>query len=389
MLNINNLKLGSGKISQASINESVNYKLIFSYLKTNIDLFKSINISINDEYSNKLIKYIEENNDYLGLLINKHVEIFIIKNQLDAEKIFNYLIFRLKFLVAGKEKINLGYPPYLLIEPVSTCNLRCPFCFQVDKSFTKKPHMGIMKFELFTKIVDEADKLRIGAITLASRGEPTLHKELDKMLDYLGEKKNIFEIKLNTNGSFLNEKICHSIFKNNLSQVVISADHYIKENYEKLRVNSNFEKIIKNVDFLFNLRKAQYPNSKTEIRVSGIDNEKKLDKSKFKSFWIQRSDHVTSSYPLERWNTYLNPIHKEINDPCENFWDRLYIWFDGTCNPCDADYKSYLNFGNFTDLSIKEIWNNEKIEKLRKDHLNNLRNKHNPCDRCGVTFKCK
>ena len=28
---------------------------------------------------------------------------------------------------------------YLLIEPVSTCNLRCPFCFQTDKTFTKKP----------------------------------------------------------------------------------------------------------------------------------------------------------------------------------------------------------------------------------------------------------
>ena len=389
MSSINNLNLGSGKISQVSINESVNYKKIYQYLKTNIIFFKSINIKIDDEYSNKLIKYIEEKNSYLELLINKHVEIFIIKNQLNAEKIFNYLIFRLKFLIAGKEKINLGYPPYLLVEPVSTCNLRCPFCFQTDKSFTKKPHMGIMKFELFTKIIDEADKLKIGAVTLASRGEPTLHKELDKMLDYLGTKKNIFEIKLNTNGSFLNEKICHSIFKNNLSQVVISADHYIKDDYEKLRVNSNFEIIVKNVDFLFNLRKKNYPNSRTEIRVSGIDNEKRLDKTKFKNFWINRSDHVTSSYPLERWNTYSNPVHEEINDACENFWDRLYIWFDGKYNPCDADYKSYLSFGNFTNYSIKEIWNNPKIDKLRKDHLNKLRNKHNPCDRCGVTFKCK
>ena len=42
----------------------------------------------------------------------------------DIDKIFKYLIFRYKFLQAGKKKINLGYPPYLLIEPVSTCNLR-------------------------------------------------------------------------------------------------------------------------------------------------------------------------------------------------------------------------------------------------------------------------
>ena len=111
-----------------------------------------------------------------------------------------------------------------------------------------------MDFNLFKKIVDEADEIGVGAITLASRGEPTLHKELGKMLDYLGTKNNIFEIKINTNATFLSEKICHSIFKNNVTQIVISADHYQKEEYERLRKNSNFEKIIKNVDLLFEIR---------------------------------------------------------------------------------------------------------------------------------------
>ena len=59
---------------------------------------------------------------------------------------------------------------YLLIEPVSTCNLRCPFCFQTDKSFTRKPYMGLMKFELFKKILDEADENKVGAITLLAEG---------------------------------------------------------------------------------------------------------------------------------------------------------------------------------------------------------------------------
>jgi len=387
MLLTDKLHLGAGKISQISIGEKVDFEKFILFLKENLEFFANINKEINDNYSNKLINYIKENNKYLEILINKHVEIYTIKNFSNPEKIFRYLVFRLKFLIAGREKVNIGYPPYLLIEPVSTCNLRCPFCFQVDKSFTKKPYMGVMKLDLFKKIIDEANEIEIGAITLASRGEPTLHKELDSMLDYVSTKKNIFEIKLNTNATFLTEKICHSIFKNNLSQVVISADHYLKEEYERLRVNSNFEKIIKNVDMLYDLRKKDYPNSVTEIRVSGIDNEKNLDKKKFRDFWIQRSDHVTSSYPLERWDTYANSIHEHINDPCENLWDRMYIWFDGTVNPCDADYKSHLTFGNFGETSIKKIWNSDKIEKLRQDHLNNLRNKNNPCDRCGVTFK--
>ena len=128
------------------------------------------------------------------------------------------------------------------------------------------------------------------------------------------------------------------------------------------------------------------PESTTEIRVSGIDNEKTLDREKFRDFWIKRSDHVTASYPLERWNTYENKENLSVNDPCEFLWDRMYVWFDGKVNPCDADYKSYLSYGNFNDKTIKEIWNGEIITKLREEHLEGKRKKITPCNKCGVTF---
>ena len=224
-----------------------------------------------------------------------------------------------------------------------------------DKSFTRKPYMGVMNFDLYKKIIDEANNIGVGAITLASRGEPTMHKKFLEMIEYVGKKNNIFEIKINTNGTFLNENLCHGLFKNNVTQIVVSSDHYIKEDYERLRVGSNFEKVVKNVDMLFNIRKKYFPESLTEIRISGVDNEKNLDRNKFRDFWIQRSDHVSAGFPIERWDTYTNNTHPEINDSCEFLWDRMYIWFDGKVNPCDADYKSYLSFGNISNSSIKEV----------------------------------
>ncbi len=377
--------LGSGSITQYSISEVVDQKNIEEYLIKNINIIEKYINKQDDRYAQEILSNLKNNNS-LNFLINKHLEIFIKKNWEDPIKIIKYIIFRFKFLECGKKKINIGYPPYLLIEPVSTCNLRCPFCFQTDKSFTKKPFMGVMKMDLFKKVVDEADRLGVGAITLASRGEPTLHKSFTEMLDYLGKKKNIFEIKINTNGSFLTDEISKSIFKNKVTQVVISADHYQKEEYERLRKNSNFEKILRNVDRLFEIREL-FKDNLTEIRVSGIDANKNLNKEKFRNFWIKRSDHVTSSFPFERWNTYENQKHIEINDPCENLWDRMYVWFDGKVNPCDADYKSLLSFGNLNNDSINTIWNNEIINDLRKDHLDNKRKNHNPCDRCGACFK--
>ena len=371
--------------SQKSINDPVDLVSINNILLAEKQLFKDIYEKSKDIYVKELCEQLEKNNR-LDFPISKHMELFIFKNKKNINKVIRYVIFRYKFHISGKKKINLGYPPYLLIEPVSTCNLRCPFCFQTDKSFTKKPYMGVIDFEFFKKIVDQADELETGAITIASRGEPTMHKKFVQMLEYMNSKKNIFEIKTNTNGTYLTEEMCHAIFKNNVTQVVISSDHYIKEHYERLRLGSNFEKVVKNVDMLFNIRNKYYPDSLTEIRISGIDNERNLDRKKFKDFWIKRCDHVSAGFPLERWNTYENEVSTDVKDPCENLWDRMYVWFDGKVNPCDADYKSYLSYGNANDYNLKELWNSKIISNIRNLHTSNNRDKVNPCDRCGVTF---
>ena len=377
--------LGSGKIEQTSIDVVIDIDAINKIFLSNITLFKNHVENSSDTYASELLlNFIKEKR--FNFPIHKHMELFILKNQKDINKIIKYMIFRYKYHLSGHKKINLGYPPYLLIEPVSTCNLRCPFCFQTDKSFTKKPFMGVIDFEFFKKVVDQADELGTGMVTIASRGEPTMHKNYVQMLEYLNKKDNIFEVKTNTNGTYLNDKICHGIFKNNVAQVVVSSDHYIKEDYERLRLGSNFEKVVKNVDMLFDIRKKYYPDSLTEIRISGIDNERNLDRKKFKEFWIQRSDHVTAGFPLERWNTYENEVLHDVRDPCENLWDRMYVWFDGKVNPCDADYKSYLSYGSAKDYSLKELWNNKVISNLRNAHLKDKRTEINPCDRCGITF---
>ena len=64
----------------------------------------------------------------------------------------------------------------------------------------------------------------------------------------------------------------------------------------------------------------------------------------------------------------------------------MYVWFDGKVNPCDADYKSYLSYGNANDYNLKELWNSKIISNIRNLHTSNNRDKVNPCDRCGVTF---
>ena len=388
-MNINkiNSNIGRGKVSQkvidlVSSNNNLNdfYNI---FLENSLEIKQFIKKDATEIQKNFWLEFFETKS--FNLKVNPHIMKYVFHNKKNVNKIYRYINFRFFFEQVSLKKIETDYPPYLLIEPVSTCNLRCPFCFQTDKTFTKKPFMGTMKLDLFKNIIDQANELGVGAITIASRGEPTLHKDLGQMLKYAKSKENIFEIKLNTNATKLTEGLCNQIFESEVNQVVISADHYEKKTFEELRKNSNFETIVKNVKLLFETRK-KFKNPLTEIRVSGIDFYKSTNKNIFRDFWIKISDEVTIGDALERWDTYNNKPHPEINDPCENLWDRMYIWFDGKVNPCDADYKSYLSYGNVNEFSIKKLWNSKIIKNIRNKHTTNQRSEIDPCNKCGVTF---
>ena len=118
--------------------------------------------------------------------------------------------------------------------------------------------------------------------------------------------------------------------------------------------------------------------------MSGVKIDEKQDPEKFRMFWQDYVDNVVMIEMENRWDTYHNS--KDIMAPgaCNYLWERMYIWYDGLCNPCDIDYKSELSIGSVKDQSIKDIWNGEKFTKLRNEHLRNNRNQIFPCDRCPV-----
>jgi len=295
-----------------------------------------------------------------------------------------YLIYRYKFKIYSINKKLQKFPQYLLIEPTSICNIRCIMCFQVDESFSSnKNFMGFMKLDLFQKIINEAYDNECHAITLASRGEPTLHKDFSKLCKILGSKK-FLDTKINTNATVLTEKKIHDILENEFSEVVFSVDAGTKNTYEKIRRLGKFDKVVSNIENFQNIREKYYSKSPTITRIAGVKVNDEQDLLQMSNFWSNYVDEVSVKIASPRWDSYNNNINSETN-PCLNLWYRLYIWYDGIANPCDFDYKSFLQKGNLNKNSIINIWNSDEFQKMRKDHLNKLRKKYTPCDRCPIT----
>ena len=346
---------------------------ILNVLKTHID---KNNNSEDQKILKKIIQFFDD--DELSFLSNQEIQFL----NLHSSKIWaKYLIFRYKFIFNTQKHIVSEFPLYLLIEPVSACNLRCTMCFQVDESFSSdKNFMGKMDLELFKKIIDQAYEGGTQAITLASRGEPTMHPQLDEMLNYCNGK--FLELKINTNATLLTEKLSYKILKSDITDIVFSVDSYKKEEYEKIRVNGIFEKVLNNIKKFQEIRNTSFPNSKCTTRISGVKVMKEQDPVLFKQFWEQYVDHVVIVEMEPRWDTYNNPLEFAGKGPCHLLWERMYVWYDGISNVCDADYKSKLSPGSIKNKSIKEIWNGDKYTQLRNSHKNGMRSECTPCDRC-------
>jgi radical SAM protein with 4Fe4S-binding SPASM domain len=302
--------------------------------------------------------------------------------KLTDQELPRFLFYRYRYEVFPQQFQLDEFPPCLQIEPTSICNYRCVFCYQIDSSFNKKSNgmMGTMPFDLFKSLIDEAEG-NCEAISLASRGEPLICPNIDKMLAYTEGK--FLALKLNTNAWFLDEMKCHAILQAGVNTVVFSADSASEPSYSNFRVGGQLERVVKNIKRFHEIREKQYAHSSTISRVSGVKIPGSDDIDHMERFWADWVDQV-SFVDYNPWeNTYQQPVNN-ITTACSDLWRRMFVWWDGSVNPCDSDYKSTLCVGKTPKNKLSTLWRSQQYEALRENHKNKKRQQCNPCDRCAV-----
>jgi len=312
--------------------------------------------------------------------ITKHIADELSK--LNDKQLPRYVYHRYRYDVFPKTKELDQFPPYLQIEPTSICNYRCVFCFQTDNDFTAKANgfMGNMSLNLFKNIIDQSQD-NIEFFSLASRGEPFLCKEINQMLEYCEGK--FLGLKVNTNASMLNEAHCHALLSGGVNTVVFSADAASEPLYSKLRVKGNLNKVLKNIRLFLSIKEQHYPKSKIITRVSGVKYDDHQDMQEMIRLWSDLVDQV-SFVAYNPWENIYQSNVNSIIEPCSDLFRRMFVWYDGTVNPCDTDYRSTLSVGKTDGNSIAEFWHSPDYERLRNKHLNGKRQSLEPCRRCSV-----
>lgn len=339
-------------------------------------MLKMIKNIKNSKNFSELYKVAEENN------FLKNINKFAL-NTLDLKKLKN-------FIIACVEEKNLvtklqSRPYKLIIDPTNACNLGCPLCpTGIDKSDRIK---GLLKFEKFKKIVDEVKEYCI-EMHLYNWGEPTLNKDLIRMINYASSLKIWTRISSNLSLK-LNDQYLEDLTKSGLSLLHVDIDGLDQEVYAKYRKKGDLKIVLSNLEKItafkekFKLKEPVIELSMLAMKQNEhqhadfLKMKDKLKANEIKIDKIQYNPNMDKKWlPLNKeliYKTYdggkasSHSANDDEKKQCHWPWSGIVINWDGGVNPCCIIDDPSSDFSNINSKSIKEIWNSEEYISSRSE----------------------
>jgi len=140
-------------------------------------------------------------------------------------------------------------PSRLYIETTAACNISCEqACCAPETGITRTRQAGMLDFELFKRVVDEAGPSLV-RIDFFNYGEAFLHKRAVEMCEYIKQKFPHIYLYTSTNGLAFNEEQVRRLIRSGIDEVTFSIDGATPESYVKYRRRGDFEKAIRNLRF--------------------------------------------------------------------------------------------------------------------------------------------
>lgn len=302
-----------------------------------------------------------------------------------------------KFLATGK---CLDFPLVLQIQTQSFCNGRCLICPYPIVS--KKLDQGTMDWDLFTKIAHELASEPPTKVIFELHNEPLLDKRILDCVKYLKSISPDNYCSIVSNGELLDRFSPGEIIQSNLDRLLISLNAHSKEMYESINRGLDYEKVMKNISNLLsdqavrqkiamsfvvteqNMREVHQATQywkkqgvKTRVidavnRAGSLDNYEGV-RPKVTYYGIAR--------PLRVWRRLMSAVRGVVG--CERPFYHMSILFNGDVILCCHDWNRATVVGNVRNSSLREIWNSEKMNEIRRLILRKRYAEISSCKECS------
>ena len=296
----------------------------------------------------------------------------------------------------GAMQRNMVIPKRIQMEVIFGCNAKCTMC-PVDMP-TKRPK-GVMSMELFRKVIDDLTPYAndIEKVDLWGLGEPLLDKTLFEKIFY-AKSKGFQSVAIATNADLLNEDNQDALLKSGLDTVIFSIDGYKKTTHEGIRRGVNFDNVIGNAESIIAKRDAGNFKTKFVFRFIRQD-ANRGEWQDYKDFWKARisseKNDLIIGYNAHTWGGELDVPENKIGQrdvvidekPCHHVYDRLMVLWDGTMPLCCSDmHHAHYSLGSVKGVPALEVFNNEKIRKIRDLNQQGKKNTMQLCRDCTILY---
>ncbi len=292
------------------------------------------------------------------------------------------------YLGYRRRRTRLSYLPVRLwVETTSICNLRCIMCPNKDLT---KDEKGFMDFPLFRKVVDEARRY-VFDVNLIHRGEGLLHPEFARMVKYSHDAG--LHTKFHTNATLLDEARSRALIAAGLDQISFSFDGYDRQTYESIRVNADFERTLGNVVRFLEIKRglgSKTPRAALElIHFPGAS--KSADPAAKRAFLARFRGLPLDRLEVKEMHNWAGEIPggpaRKKYVPCTFLWQALVVFWDGAVLPCTQDFHGYYKLGNVRENTLEEIWNGDRLVRLREKILRRDTGDLETCSRCDRLWR--
>lgn len=255
--------------------------------------------------------------------------------------------------------IEHPFPPQLVIENTSYCNMRCIHCCHKEMIRPQR-HMSDA---LWRKIVEE-----VGRESPECEVWPTFYGEALILGETLWERLEYAagvgcrNLVLNSNGTLLGrgENITR-VLSSPLRRFILSLDGLTKETFEAIRAKGRYSEVIPAVEELLRRKQESGRQHPVVIAQFSVMKENAHEAQAFAAFWRERGAEVKLRPMLEwtasgsvRSGTIVHDTSFRIECPWGN--STMAVHQDGSVVACAVDYEGHFKAANLNEVSVREAW---------------------------------
>ncbi len=289
-----------------------------------------------------------------------------------------------------------------------------------------------MPFESFKQLIDQFPTLE--TLHLQGLGEPMMHPQFFDMVEYAVHKG--IQVTTNSNLTLLTDKHAERCITSGLGCLHISIDGATPETYEHIRIGSNFDRVIANLERIRSFKQqmnralprlqlvmvimrqnlhelidlvrlahhysvdglfvqhlchdfgesslpAHYRTMRDFVQAETLLEE---DPERVESIFNQArtiAAELGVSLRLPRVRPHLHPSGTPGRQRCDWPWRGAYISYQGLAMPCCmVSTPDRINFGNWLEQGIEQTWNSPAYQQFR-DQLDSD-NPPEVCRSCSI-----